>query len=171
MIFYKLKLSIYLSIWVLEQEQMFFCLTESKLVSWKVPQHKKSIVTWVVLPSTQPSTFFPPGWPKFIASRPIFVGIFSVTESQGLRRKKRKGKKMPNHNPHLHPHQILCKQKVWQNNYWVFSLTWSMSMFLNQNKRKRLRRIEFNPLRISWGHQLGRRSFVSGQQHGRRDIT
>ena len=43
--------------------------------------------------------------------------------------------------------------------------------FATKTKENVCIRIELNSRRISWRHQHGRRSFVSGHQHGRHDVT
>ena len=57
-----------------------------------------------------------------------------------------------------------------KKHYRLFSLTWSASMQIYWNKRKRLHKKEYNSQRIGLGHQHGRRFIVLGHQYGRRDV-
>ena len=63
--------------------------------------------------------------------------------------------------------ELKIKMSACWNWYRVFSLTWSASMQIYWNKRKRK---EFNSHRTGLGHQHGSRFNVLGHQYGRRDV-
>ena len=57
-----------------------------------------------------------------------------------------------------------------KSDYRVFSLTWPEYMQIHWNKRKRLRKKEFNSQRTDLGHQHDRRFIVLGHQYGGSDV-